>query len=149
MKTQIIGISLLFLSMISCQSQDILHKDKGKKEPMPNEKVIVNKTYDKDGNLVAMDSIYTYYYSNMEGDSLMADSIMNNFSMYFNENLPGLAYHHLMDLGSDLREDFYHHDFFERSFVRQDEKMLKLMRSMDSIKNNFFQNFHKQNSPED
>ena len=142
------GISLLFLSMISCQSQDILHKDKSKKELMPNEKVVVNKTYDKDGNLVSMDSIYTYYYSSIEGDSLIADSIMNNFSMYFNENFSDMAHNHFMNLGSDSRSDFFHHDFFERSFIKQDEKMLKLMRSMDSLKNRYFRNLNRNNISE-
>ncbi|MCB4234259.1 hypothetical protein LDL59_01710 [Kaistella anthropi] len=45
----------------------------------PIEDIKVNKEYDENGNLIRYDSTYTYYYSNIEGDEIAADSIFNNF----------------------------------------------------------------------
>ena len=146
MKTQLVIFGLLIFSITACQSQVSTHEDQSKKEPVPREKVIVNKTYDEDGNLLAMDSVYTYYYSNMEGDSLLADSVLGNFSLYFNDNFPGLAANHFFNEDSDFRSDFFHHDYFERNFMKQDEELLKFMQEMDSLKNMYFQHFSQQNN---
>ncbi len=51
----------------------------------PKEDIKVNKEYDENGYLIRYDSTYTYYYSNIEGDEIVADSIW--FFVNFGESM--------------------------------------------------------------
>jgi hypothetical protein len=52
----------------------------------PQTEIKVNKEYDKNGNLVRFDSSYSYYYSNVAGDTVLQDSILNAFKAHFNQH---------------------------------------------------------------
>ena len=135
--------AFVFLQFTSCNSQEA--KNVKKHENKPHESVQVNKKYDENGNLVAFDSVYTSYYSNIEGDTLHMDSLMDNFDMYFNNELgKDYSWNNLYAPDSTLNLNFFRDDFFEKQFLQQDEQMLKMMQQMDSLKNSFFK-LHAQN----
>lgn len=145
MKTQLVIIGLLFTGLVACHSQ-VPKKDLSKKDKKnPNEEIVVNKKYDENGNLVAMDSVYTYYYSNIEGDTLMTDSLLSDFDTYFGENFSGFSQDHFFDMDSDYMHGFFHGNYFEKSFLDQEGHLLRMMQQMDSIKNEFFKLYSQKN----
>ncbi len=100
----------------------------------------VNKIYDDDGNLIGYDSTYTYYYSNIDRDALIADSVFAKFNKYF-KSLDTFSPHPFIDDFFDgdsyMGDDFFTQDFFSNAFRKQEEMMEKMMRRMDSLKNRF------------
>ena len=52
----------------------------------PKTDIRVNKKYDADGNLIRYDSSYSYYYSNIENDTILKDSIFDNFRNYIKKS---------------------------------------------------------------
>ena len=107
----------------------------------PKEDIKVNKEYDENGNLIRYDSTYTYYYSNIEGDEIAADSIFNNFRNMFEDNYSFSTMPYFNDLFSEdglLKYDFYKNDFFHERFMNNMQQMERLFWEMDSIENKFF-----------
>jgi hypothetical protein len=134
---------LFFLSLIftGCNGQKNKNtKDtSGKKQPETN--IIVNKEYDEDGNIIRYDSTYSSYYSNIENNQFVEDSIFNSFRNHFNErysfsNDP--FFNNIFFEDSLLNFDFYKKDFFKDRFNNNWQHMNKLFQEMDSIKNNYF-----------
>ncbi len=136
MKTTIL---LFFVStfFFACNSQNIKSKDGGMKKPQENIKV--TKKYDENGNLIELDSVYTSYYSNFDGDTIFTDTLMNQFSNYFKHSFNLGFSDGLYSVDSMFMPGFFHDDFFENQFIRQDKEMLNMIRQMDSLKNSFFQ----------
>lgn len=115
-------------------------------ENTPLTNIKVNKEYDKNGNLVKYDSSYSYYYSNIQGNNNLRDSILNNFKNHFNEkyffsNQPYFNNFFFQD--SLLGYDFYKKDFFFDRFKNNMSQMNTLFREMDSVKNEFFKDQFK------
>lgn len=138
MRNYLIILMLVLSSMVSCKSQTTEEQGHGSDKNMPHETITVNKKYDENGNLIAMDSIYTSYYSNFEGDTIAFDSTLDNFEIYFDRHFPSFRSDMFQDADSSLNSDFLSEDFFERQFFDQNERVLRMMRDMDSIKNEFF-----------
>jgi hypothetical protein len=132
-------LSLLFNA---CNGQNIKNEQKEEnKKPKPETNIKVNKHYDEEGNLVRYDSVYTYYYSNIEGDTVMRDSIFEAFKKSFNKSYPFSTDSYFEDLffeDSLLMYDFYKDDFFRSRYYHNPFKMNELFREMDSLKNKFF-----------
>lgn len=107
----------------------------------PQTNIVVNKEYDQDGNLIRYDSTYSYYYSNIEGDTILGDSILSNFKSHFNEKYFFSDQPYFKDFFFDdslMWYDFYKKDFFYNRFRNNMERMNSLFREMDSIKNKYF-----------
>lgn len=107
----------------------------------PKEDIKVNKEYDEKGNLIRYDSTYTYYYLNIEGDEIAADSIFNNFRNMFEDNYSFSTTPYFNDLffeDSLLKYDFYKNDFFHERFMNNMQQMERLFWEMDYIENKFF-----------
>lgn len=138
MKTRLMFLMLVLPAMVSCNSQDLKMGKQKEDKKKPHEKITVNRKYDEQGNLIEYDSTYTSFYSDFMGDSLMADSIMNNFGLFFDDHFPSIMSQGFMLRDSLFNLRFFHHDFFENQFFEQDEMMLRMMREMDSLKNEFF-----------
>lgn len=101
----------------------------------------VNKEYDKDGNLIRYDSTYSYYYSNVEGDSVVQDSILNVFKDSFNNQFffsDDPFFNEFFFQDSLIDYDFYKKDFFSNRYRNNMEEFNQFFHQMDSIKNDFF-----------
>ena len=143
--TMFIAVSLIFSG---CNGQEV-KKEKNKNNTdstlisgnQPKEDIKVNKEYDKDGNLIRYDFTYTYYYSNIDGNKTVGDSIFNNFRSMFEDRYPFSTkpyFDNLFFEDSLLHYDFYKKDFFHDRFMQNMQRMDRLFGEMDSIKNKFF-----------
>jgi len=127
------------LMLTGCNAQNAEDNSKDKKiEPKVDYKV--NKKYDEDGNLIGYDSTYTYYYSNIDQDAMINDSIFKKFNEHFMANDPfkdDKFFEEFFKHDSYMKEDFFKDDFF-RSSVESNKKMMdEMMRKMDEMKNQF------------
>jgi hypothetical protein len=139
MKTKLLVLILVFTGILSCNSQDSKTPKKNTGKNEPHEAYKVNKKYDDQGRLIEFDSTYTRYYSSYKGDTLRFDSIMQDFDAFFNDHMFVFKPGDIVVRDSTFHHDFFRDDFFEQKFYHQDELMLKMMREMDSLKNEFFQ----------
>lgn len=138
---------LLLLFLLSCKGQDKEsgkqdEKALGKTEARPGEKWKVFKEFDEEGNLIRYDSVYTWSYKDIAGDSVRVnlDSIMTSFRKYFEEEspLPDKDYFFYFPRNDSLfLQDFFQDDYFHRNWKEQHLRMEEMMRDMDSIRNKF------------
>lgn len=132
----------LSLFLVSCNGQTEKDENKTKKDTIkPSENIKVNKEYDEEGNLVRYDSTYTSFYSNIENDTIRADSIFSSFMDIFNNSYPfsnKFYFNQLFFQDSLLKYDFYKDDFFMNRYRNNLFKMDKLFEDMDSLKNDFY-----------
>ena len=148
MKRIAFGIVLLLL-ICSCSSEKINGQQEIKDSLTTNEpqtKIIVNKEYDENGNLIKFDSTYSYYYSNIENDSTFGDSSYSLFQEDFFNSFPSIQKPFLNDMffeDSLLTYDFYKDDFFSNRFRFNRQRFDKLFEEMDSLKNKFYKNHSK------
>jgi len=103
----------------------------------------VNKKLDKNGNIISYDSTYTWSYTNMNGDSMSvdADSVLQSFHQYFNNNFPPLWEKNLsgpLCNDSIMRGDLFRDDFFRNMWKDDYFDMESMFRQMDSLRNQFF-----------
>lgn len=142
----ILLISLaIFLSISGCNGQT---KKQETKETQPQTNIKVKKHYDKNGNIVGYDSVYSSYYSNIKGDTVLNDSILNNFKDAFNQKYLFSKQPFFKDFFFDdslLYNDFYKKDFFFDRFRNNMSGMDSLFREMDIMKNDFFNKQFKPN----
>ena len=145
------AFTILFLILfIGCNNQEKENKETqtDKKEIIkPKEKWDVKKEYDEFGNLIKYDSIYSYSYSNIEGDTIQVnlDSIMNSFRGYFKENTPfkwNQHFSYFPQNDSLFMNDFFKDDYFFNQWNREPLDISKMMRQMDSTRNAFLKKFH-------
>jgi hypothetical protein len=149
MKKLIIGIFLFtFLTSCSAQENNQLSNTSDSLDNKPQTKIIVNKEYDEEGNLIKFDSTYSFFYSNVERDSSFADSTYSIFQNDFFNSFPNVQRPFLDDMffeDSLLTYDFYKDDFFSNRFKLNRKKFDKLFQGMDSLKNEFYKNYSKPN----
>ena len=138
-------ILLSIFTLISCTAQEKKELEKkqteiSKEKNKPKIDYKVNKEYDENGNLIRLDSTYTYYYSNIDKDALMKDSIFKKFNEHFNRKNPfdNSIVEEFFEDADFTEEDFFKEDFFRGNLKRNQEMMNKMMQRMDSLKNKFF-----------
>lgn len=146
MKNNLI-IMIFLMLIISCNAQDKKEKLKTvnteqKKEGNPKLDIKVNKTYDSKGNLVKLDSTYSYFYSSKGRDSakVSLDTAFSRFKSYYSTKAPGLINKNFNEMffnDSLLKYDFGNKDFFSKRFELNYNKMNSLFFKMDSLKNEF------------
>lgn len=142
--------ALLNFSSYSREKEEINNKKNNEKSCQPQSNIIVNKEYDDNGNLIRYDSTYSYYYSSTEEDTVLRDSIFNDFKNYFNNQYLFSGKPFFEDFffeDSLLFYDFYKDDFFLKRYQFNMEKMYELFWEMDSIKNDFFMDQLKMFAP--
>jgi len=131
-KTVLIVLSALFLSSCNAQTKKEFAKKQtkvSKEKIQPKIDYKVNKEYDKNGNLIRLDSTFSYYYSNINKDVMINDSIFKKFNDYFSIN----------SSFNNLRfDDFFKQDFFRGDFDKNQKLINKMLQRMDSLKNKFF-----------
>ena len=149
MKKLFAFMMILFLT-IGCNAQE--NKAQNKKqidENKPKTNIIVNKEYDENGNLIRYDSTYSYVYSNVEGDSTLADSLLSNFKGEVFESFPDAKTPFWNDMffeDSLLNYDFYKDDFFSKRFEMNMKRFEKLFKQMDQFKNRYYGDYSKKKS---
>ncbi|MEN3322373.1 hypothetical protein VP395_01415 [Mariniflexile soesokkakense] len=131
-------IPIFFLLFFNCTAQN---KQKTEEKALkPDENIQVNKEYDEYGNLTKYDSIYSYSYSS---NGKLNDSLKMQFQKHFNNH---------SFFNDSFFDDFFKQDsisghfnpqnFFYDGFMNQDEHIKSMMKRMDSIQQQFFnQNF--------
>ena len=130
------------LCLISCNGQSVKGKKDASVKNEPKTDIKVNKEYDEKGNLIGYDSTYSSYYSNILNDTVLRDSIFNNFKSKFNQEYLFSQKPYFNDFffkDSLLKYDFYKNDFFSNRFKNNMERMDKLFLEMDSMKNFYFE----------
>jgi hypothetical protein len=112
----------------------------------PRVDIKVNRRYDEKGNVIAFDSTYSTYYSNVRGDTLKMDSLFKGFDRYFNNGHSSIFNNQFNDLffrDSLWYPDFFHRDFFMKRYELNDSYMRDMMQRMDSVKNRFYREHQK------
>jgi hypothetical protein len=138
----IFSFLLITLLFINCNGQSEGNRNNHQaKQNLPATNYKVNREYDKNGNIIRYDSTYSYYYSNVQNDSVLRDSIFDVFKNQFNKqfffsNDPFFDDFFFQD--SVMNFDFYKKDFFSNHFQNNRNDFDKYFNAMDSIKNEFF-----------
>ena len=107
-------LSVMVLSGCKGQSNEETNNITNGTINQPHTDIKVNKEYDEDGNVIRYDSTYSYYYSNIDGDSLLEDSIISNFKNYFNTNFgfpSSTFFDEFFFQDSLMQYDFYNNNF--------------------------------------
>jgi hypothetical protein len=131
-------------------SQNISKTQKEQKDTInPDVDIKVNKTYDKNGNVVRFDSTYTYFYKSPEMDlkGISADSLFDKLSSPLN-----LDYNALMRKNMDsvffndtlMKYDFLNPNYFSKRFELNMPKFQNMFREMDSLKSRMLQKNYPQ-----
>jgi len=107
----------------------------------------VHREYDEYGNLIKYDSVYSYSYSNIKGDSLDVnlDSIMDTFKGYFGENTRFKwkdDFFYFPKTDSLFMYDFFNNDYFFRNWQSEHAELEKMIKKMDSTRNAFLKKFY-------
>lgn len=146
-------IIIILLCFVGCNNQNkdkLQNKKIAKQETIikPNGKWEVVKEYDEQGNLIRYDSVYSWYYSNKEGDSLKVnlDSIMDSFKRYFGENTPLKWNKDFSYFPKDdslfMRGFFFQNDYFYKNWKNQHSELEDMIKKMDSSRYEFLKKFH-------
>lgn len=149
MKNTIYIIIFCFLIFTSCEAQN---KDNNQNKKVsdsievfnhtPKIDIKVNKQFDEDGNQIGFDSTYTSYYSNVEGDTMLMDSLFKQFSPFFQSRYPDFfnsQFDNIFFNDSMIYDDFFRADFFKKRFEMHNKHLKRIMNEMDSIKNEFYE----------
>jgi hypothetical protein len=140
-------IAACFIFIAGCDGKTDGHTTKNENVPTdtpakPKVNIKVNRHYDEQGNVVGFDSTYTSFYSNISGDTVAMDTLMEGFDKYFNFHYPSIFQREFSPLffTDSLRyPDFFHEDFFMKRYELNDPYMRDMMQRMDSIKNQYFE----------
>jgi len=146
-------IAILVLLVISgCKGQEKENEEVPKEEKQelaqePKGQWEVHKEYDDLGNLIKYDSIYSYSYSNIEGDSVKInlDSIMDSFRGYFKDKVPfewKRDFSYFPKTDSLFMKDFFEEDYFFRNWQEHHSDIENMMKKMDSVRNSFLRKHH-------
>lgn len=139
MKYNVLMAFLVIFSFSNCNAQT--NKDKSLK---PQTKVKVNKEYDEHGNLIRLDSTYTYFYTSKINDTLSLENVRNQFDSQF-QSLDSLFSKNLFLKDLFESKSTFKKDFFEDNFYKNQKEIEQLMKKMDSIRFQFYNNQFNQN----
>lgn len=140
-------LGLLALITAGCSAQTAKQKESttnAQQAIQPKASWKVNKKYDDKGNLISYDSTYTWSYSSGPGQGVQvdSDSVMNAFRKHFNSSFPAMfnnSFGAPVWNDSLFSRDFLRHDYFMKRYSDNFFDMEGMMRSMDSVRNNFLQ----------
>ncbi len=148
MKKLMILTSVLLLGLYSCSPKKEAQSDKLLEAKLidtikPKTNYRVHKEYDENGNLISVDSTYSYFYSNKNIDPKRQKEIFEQFEQEFRTRMPQMQndmfdnfFKEADPFDSIFKNNFYTPDFFFKHFKNNDiEDMFK---RMDSIKNRFY-----------
>jgi len=139
---------LVLFSFISCQAQskqDLEKEDQIVQKEKPKGKWKVNKKFDKNGNLIQYDSVYTYSYKGKDFSSseMDMDSIMNQFRLNFQNDLNNPFNSLFFKPGkNDFENSFFDEDYYFKNIRNKNFEFNSMIKEMDSIRNLFLNVFY-------
>lgn len=150
-----IGLLLIALTLtISCNSQEknkndsLLDTNKSSSN-QPQGTWTVNKEFDKDGNLIRYDSIYSwssgYNLDNLA--SLNRDSTMKSLQSKFYRHFSGidtLGYGNLFAQDSLFVKRFFTDDFFDSEFGKDFMDINRINERMEAMQQNFLKKYQSE-----
>ena len=142
-------IVIMLMCVTGCSAQEEQKKerkgDEAKKEA-PKVSWKVEKEVDDEGNIIRYDSVYSWSYTDLKGDSVTVavDSLLNAFRSYFDEQISSRMrkddfVRPLWDDDSLVYRDFFRRDYFEDRWRSNLSQMEEMFKRMDSIRDQFFQ----------
>ncbi|AMC10068.1 hypothetical protein Lupro_01825 [Lutibacter profundi] len=138
---------MLLLTISSCNAQTNTDKNKGNNEAVkPKTNIVVHKEYDENGNLIRVDSSYTYVYSTLKNDSLLQKKLFDNLKLDLNnnsQNIDSILFNNFFNDDLFKMNDFYTDHFFNDNFKLQEKQLKQYLKRLDSIKNQFYKNSFK------
>ena len=149
MKKIVILFSVLFI-FSSCNGQEVKEKtnegEANLNEVKPKESWSVDREFDEDGNLIKLDSTYSWSFSSdgKEISSKTVDSLMNSFRSRFDSDFPSKINKNFFDFfaqDSFGEKSFLQDDFFMNNWNSRMEEMEKMMKRSDSIHKFFLDGF--------
>ena len=119
----------------------------------PKVDVRVNKKYDDKGNLIRLDSTYSYFYTSPGGQKtrIGSDTLFNNFKSYFHQNYDSLFNRDMNDIfwnDTLFGYDFFNEDYFSKRFEMNMDNMGKMLRRLDSLKTDYMLHSYPNGKPE-
>lgn len=142
MKKTIMFTVFVSLMLVSCNGQNKLDKTTDKKDTIkPEIDINVHKEYDENGNLIRVDSTYTYFYSNIKNDSLLEKEIFDRFKLNFKGHFKPIDSLFMEDFYKDEPfnlDNFYTDEFFKDNFKFHQKRIDDIFKQMDSLKNSFY-----------
>jgi len=124
------------------EDQKIDQNEMEKMKKQPVERSEVHREYDEYGNLKKYDSIYSWSYSNIEGDSIDVnlDSIMGTFRNHFELITPfndKYQFRYFPEPDSLFMRDFFKEDYYFKNWEDNQNDIEDMIRRMDSMRNHF------------
>ncbi|MGS2739926.1 hypothetical protein [Sinomicrobium sp. M5D2P17] len=154
-----IFLCTVLFAMVSCSGQetsksnnsDLYNKEQAKtSDPKPQESWKVNKEVDENGNVIHMDSTYTWSFSS-DGKELSPetmDSLMNHFRQNFGAGIPdafGEDFFNSFPSDSIFLHPFSNDSLFRQSMEQRHKLFRDMMRRADSLHRNSVESFDKMN----
>lgn len=140
-KLRLMTMLLTFL-LVSCNGQIKSEKQGQQQDTIkPEIDISVHKEYDEQGNLISIDSIYSYFYSNIKNDSLLEKEIFNNFKLDFNSRFKSIDSLFMKDFFIEAPfklNDFYTEEYFQNHYKEHQKRIENLYKQMDSLKNRYY-----------
>ena len=145
--------SVLFV-FVSCNAQEdkdnklSQNNDPELAEAKPKESWKVDKEFDEDGNLIRLDSTYTWSFSSdgKEVSPETIDSLMDNFRLRLNSDYPSMFNDDLFGFftrDSIGTNSFFQEDFFMKNWQNRMEEMEEMIQKSDSIHKEYLDEFRK------
>jgi len=148
MKNLLILSTILFIGFYSCSNKKPETKPGKALEAglidtiKPKINYNVRKKYDENGNLISVDSTYSYIYSNGNVSEKMQQKIYQQFKSEMSKKFPNFQndlfnnFFENDDINDSIfKNDFYSPDYF---FKMQNNQIKRMLKRMDSIKNSFY-----------
>ncbi|WP_148044224.1 hypothetical protein [Sinomicrobium pectinilyticum] len=154
-----IFLCTVLFAMVSCSGQETSknnNPDPNDKEqakntaPKPQESWTVDKEVDENGNIIRMDSTYTWSFS-PDGKELSPetmDSLMNRFRQNFGAGIPdmfGEDFFSAFPSDSTFFHPFSNDSLFRQSMDQRHKLFRDMMRRADSLHRNSVESFGKMN----
>ena len=137
-----LSILLIVFFLSACNGQTKSNKEAQKNDTIkPQTKITVHKEYDEQGNLISLDSTYSYFYSNIKNDSILEREIFDKFKLDFDNRFQSMDSLFMKDFFNESPfriNDFYTEDYFQQNFKLHQERINDMFKRMDSLKNSFY-----------
>ena len=106
----------------------------------PKKNFSVHKEYDENGNLISLDSTYSYIYSNGNVSSKMQTKIFKQFKNELSRSVPNLQSDFFDNFfkNGDINDSIFRNNFYNQDFFFKNKEIEHMLKRMDSITNSVY-----------